>query len=122
MSNIQPDNYTGEDGDEKTDASAFIVTRNPAVEAAARLRADLQKAKPFADGTVVKFTSVGSQNGQHYHYAVIYTAGYWWFTGQGNSFFPSKASHVDFLALLVSRGHLIVDLEVATAFESIELV
>jgi hypothetical protein len=90
-------------------------------ESVERLKADLRKAQPFPDGTIVKFTSVAVNTGQHYHYAAIFTAGYWWFTGQGNGYFPKQASHQEFTALMVSKGHTITALGVALDFETIEL-
>lgn len=109
----------GKDTDEKRDLRVVegVVVGE---DIAARLRADLKKAQPFPSGTVVRFTSVAT-NGQHFHYSAIFTAGQWWFTGQGNGFFPKAASHQEFTALMVSRGHTIIDLEVATGFEKIEL-
>jgi hypothetical protein len=96
------------------------VLGNDVQSAVARLRSDLQKVKPFPDGTILAFTSVSSQ-GQHYHYSAIFAAGQWWFTGQGNGYFPKSAGHQELVELLATRGHTIFDLKVATQFESIEL-
>lgn len=86
-----------------------------------RLKTELRKAQPFPNGTLVRFTSVDVRSGMHYHYAALFTAGYWWFTGQGNSHFPKSASQQEFSALMVANGHKITDLALATSFAPIEL-
>ncbi|QGZ16789.1 hypothetical protein PBI_DEWDROP_142 [Microbacterium phage Dewdrop] len=87
----------------------------------ARLQNELRKAQPFPDGTLIRFASVDPMTGQHYHYAALFAAGKWWFTGQGNKHFPTSATQSEFSALMVGRGHTIVGLEMATAFTPIEL-
>lgn len=106
---------------ETTSEESVLVVQNSAQETLDRLKAELRKAQPFADGTLVRFVSVDARNGQHFHYAAIFAGGHWWFTGQGNSFFPKMANQTEFSALLMKHGHLITNLELATDFAPIEL-
>lgn len=97
-----------------------VSTLTPAQAAAAQLRADLNKARPYADGTIVAFTSVAT-NGDHFHYAGVFAGGRWHFTTAGNSYFPATALPGEFTALLMKHGHRIIDLRIATDFEPVEL-
>ena len=103
----------------RTDASAGVIV--VADDVLNRLKDDLRKVSPYPDGTVVRFASVDPHTGTHYHYAALFAGGKWWFTGQGNNFFPKSATVQEFSALLVANGHRITGLELATAYASIEL-
>lgn len=89
--------------------------------AAQQLRADLQKSRPFEDGTIVRWTSV-AVNGSRFHYAAVYAGGYWYTTSQRDTqHIQKKMSHEDFLHYLHSHGYSVINLGVAVDFEGIEL-
>ncbi|AWN07815.1 hypothetical protein HOT31_gp145 [Microbacterium phage Hendrix] len=98
------------------------------------LQNELRKAKPFPDGTIVRFVFHGI-GGDHYHYAALFSGGKWWFTGHGADLegsgsyrdagkmktFPRSASQSDFSAIIMTHGHRISDLELATTFTPVQL-
>lgn len=99
-------------------ANATVVVPEDLV---GRLQAELRKAQPFPDGTLIRFASVDTMSGKHWHYAAVFAGGRWWFTGQGNNHFPKSATQQEFSALMMERGHLITNLEMATAFAAVEI-
>jgi len=103
---------------EKDQAASTVAVPNDTLE---RLKAELRKAQPFENGTLVRFVSVEPATGQHFHYAALFASGRWWFTGQGNSHFPKHATQHEFSALIMAQGHRIIGLELATSFAPIEL-
>ena len=105
--------------DNETGAAEQVV--NVVQSAADRLRADLNKVRPMPEGTLLRFKSVSGQTGVHFSYGAIFAGGQWHLTTQGNNHFPARASHIELMNLLVSRGHAIMDLEVANGFDKIEL-
>lgn len=89
--------------------------------AAQQLRADLKKSRPFADGTIVRWTSV-AVNGSRFHYAAIYANGHWFTTSQRDTeHIQKKMRHEEFLDYLHTHGYSVTSLAVAVDFEVIEL-
>ncbi|MET0886201.1 MAG: hypothetical protein ABWX92_07095 [Mycetocola sp.] len=110
-----------ERGDDKRAEAKVLMggTTTREQSAAARLRADLQKAQPMPDGTLIRFDSLDGR-GNRYTYAGVFTNGQWYLTGNG-SYFPREMAHHTLTTRLASSGYRIADLVVATAFEGIEL-
>lgn len=98
-----------------------FVLEQDAISAAAQLKADLKKAKPFRNGTVVRWTSV-AVNGSRFVYAAVFAEGFWFTTAASdNRHVQKRMSHEDFLAYFNTHGYGVTDLGVATAFEAVEL-
>src|SRR5687768_16224497 len=96
-----------------------VVQRTAAQQAADQIRQNLQKVRPFANGTVATWTRV-SVDGKHWTYAAVFADGYWRVTCNGKGF-PTRCSHDEFLALITQQGHAIIELGIVSETTPIEL-
>lgn len=89
--------------------------------AAEKFRQDLRKARPFENGTIIRWTSV-AVNGSQFHYAAIYADGYWFTTSRRDTnHMQMRMTHDEILGYFSSHGYSIKDLKVAVAYEAVEL-
>lgn len=113
---------TTTDNDDRIEAQSSTIVRT-GMSALERLRADLQKAQPMPEGTVIRFESVG-ENGRWdavvFVYAALFVNGRWYLTGD-NSYFAKSYTHQGLMDVFASKGKAIQNIQLATEFESVVL-
>lgn len=97
------------------------VVLSGARSAAEQLRLDLQKARPFPNGTILTWTSL-STDGASYVYSAVFTNGDWFTTAKDDNRYVQRVmTHEKLIGYLSSNGHSIAKVGIVTDIEEIVL-
>lgn len=83
------------------------------------IRKDLDKNRPFEDGTIIAWDIRFNGYGETYHYAALYCNNQWVTTAVNGGDFNKRMSHAQLMQQLSKHEKGITNLRVATAFEAV---
>lgn len=87
--------------------------------AAEMIRKDLEKNRPFEEGTIIAWDIRFDNYGQTYHYAALFCNNQWVTTAVNGGDFNKRMSHAALMQQLSKHEREITNLRVATEFEEV---